>query len=169
MVAMHRFTVGALAGHAPQRIDAWLTEFEATIAPRIPPDSLALLREHAAQGHLCALVTATSRLVAAPFARALGLAELLCTEPERDARGHVTGGIVGVPCFREHKRTHVEAWLAGRGTGWTAVRRSWFYSDSMNDLPLLSAVSDPVAVNPDAVLRSHAVRLGWPMRSIGEA
>jgi len=167
MVEMHRFTVGALALHAPARLDAWLAEFEATLAPRIPAASLMLVREHAAAGHLCALVTATSRLVAAPFARSLGLAELVCTEPERDACGHVTGEIVGVPCFREHKRTHVEAWLARRGAGWGAVQRSWFYSDSMNDLPLLEAVSDPVAVNPDQTLRSHAERLGWPQRSIG--
>ena len=166
MVEMHRFTVSALAAHAPAQLDDWLGEFEATIVARLPAASLALVHEHAALGHVCALVTATTRLVAEPFAHALGLAELLCTEPQRDARGHVTGEVVGVPCFREHKRTHVETWLARRGAGWGTVRRSWFYSDSANDLPLLGAVTDPVAVNPDATLFAHAQRHGWPVRRI---
>jgi phosphoserine phosphatase len=91
---------------------------------------------------------------------------VLCTEPARDSRGHVTGEVIGVPCFREHKRTHVQAWLERRGAGWGAVQRSWFYSDSANDLPLLGAVSDPVAVNPDATLQAHARRHGWPVRRI---
>jgi hypothetical protein len=44
-----------------------------------------------------------------------------------------------------------------------AFERSWFYSDSMNDLPLLNAVSDPVAVRPDSRLRQHALQAGWPV------
>ena len=167
MVEMHRFTVGALAVHAPRRLAGWLQEFEALIAPLIPAASHALVREHQAAGHVCALVTATTRLVAEPFGRVLGLAEVLCTEPAYDARGHCTGEVIGEPCFREHKRSHVQAWLARRGLGWGDVQRSWFYSDSANDLPLLLAVSDPVAVNPDAVLAARAAEAGWPVRHIG--
>jgi HAD superfamily hydrolase (TIGR01490 family) len=166
MVEMHRFTVGALAVHAPQRLAGWLKEFETLITPLIPAASHALVSEHQAAGHACALVTATTRLVAAPFGRVLGLAEVLCTEPAYDARGHCTGEVIGEPCFREHKRSHVQAWLARRGRGWGDVTRSWFYSDSANDLSLLMAVSDPVAVNPDAVLAAHAKASGWPVRHI---
>ena len=111
MVEMHRFTVGALAAHAPERLNAWLAEFESMIVPMIPAAAHALVREHQAAGHRCALVTATTRLVAAPFGRVLGLADVLCTEPEFDTRGHCTGEIVGVPCFREHNLTHVQSWL----------------------------------------------------------
>jgi HAD superfamily hydrolase (TIGR01490 family) len=167
MVEMHRFTVGALSVHAPQRLGAWLAEFESMIVPMIPAGAHALVREHQAAGHRCALVTATTRIVAAPFGRVLGLADVLCTEPAFDARGHCTGEIVGVPCFREHKRTHVEAWLARGGTVLGKVRRSWFYSDSANDMPLLQAVTDPVAVNPDPTLAAHAASEGWPVRHIG--
>lgn len=166
MVEMHRFTVGALAVHPPERLAGWLDEFGAHIAPRIPPAARALIREHEAAGHVCALVTATSRLVAGPVAGVLGLAEVLATDPVYDAHGRCTGEIIGVPCFREHKLTHVHAWLARRGQGWADVSRSWFYSDSMNDLPLLAAVSDPVAVNPDPALRAHALANGWPVRTI---
>ena len=119
---------------------------------------------------LCALVTATTRFVAEPFARALGLArDVLATQPATDAQGRYTGEIVGVPCFREHKLDHVAAWLARRGLGWPDVARSWFYSDSANDLPLLRAVTDPVAVNPDARLLAHAQASGWPVRRAASA
>ena len=166
MVAMHRFTVGALARHSPQRLREWLREFETVIEALVPQASRALVREHQAAGHRCALVTATTRFIAEPFGRVLGLAEVLATEPEFDARGHCTGEVVGEPCFREHKLSHVNSWLARRGVAWTDVTRSWFYSDSANDLPLLRAVSDPVAVNPDATLQAHALASGWPVRHI---
>lgn len=170
MVEMHRFTVGALAPHAPERLQQWLVEFEARIAPLLPAASHELLRQHREAGHHCVLVTATTRLVAEPFARALGFdtaTELLPTEPARDARGHVTGEIVGEPCFRVHKVSHVGRWLHRAGLGWGDLGRSWFYSDSMNDLPLLQRVSDPVAVNADARLAAHAQAHGWPQRRLG--
>ena len=168
MVQMHRFTVGALSAYPPDVLAGWLDEFGRHIAPQVPEASRALVREHQAAGHLCALVTATTRFVAEPFARALGLEpDVLATQPAVDARGHYTGEIVGVPCFREHKLDHVAAWLARRGLGWPDVARSWFYSDSANDLPLLRAVTDPVAVNPDARLLAHAQASGWPVRWIG--
>jgi HAD superfamily hydrolase (TIGR01490 family) len=169
MRAMHRFTVGALAEHTPQRLAAWVLEFEALITSLVPPAAHALVQQHQVAGHNCVLVTATTRIVAAPFGRVLGLADVLCTEPAYDDRGHCTGEVIGEPCFREHKHSHVQAWLAQRGLAWGDVARSWFYSDSANDLPLLLAVSDPVAVNPDAVLAAHAARAGWPMRRIEAA
>lgn len=167
MVAMHRFTVGALAVHPPARLRAWLEVFRAEAAPQVPAASHALVREHREAGHTCVLVTATSRLVSQAFGAVLGFEHVLATEPQRDASGRVTGEVVGVPCFREHKLTHLQAWLAARGLAWADVRRSWFYSDSHNDLPLLEAVSDPVAVNADARLAAVAAERGWPQRTLG--
>ena len=74
----------------------------------------------------------------------------------------------GHACFREHKLVHVRAWLARRGLAWGDVGRSWFYSDSCNDLPLLQAVTDPVAVDPDARLHAFATARGWPVLSLRE-
>ncbi|OQY72230.1 MAG: phosphoserine phosphatase, partial [Rhodocyclaceae bacterium UTPRO2] len=65
--------------------------------------------------------------------------------------------------FREGKIARVEAWLAGLGHGWQSFGRSWFYSDSLNDLPLLGKVTDPVAVDPDPTLERHARKRGWPI------
>ena len=166
MVEMHRFTVGALAVHDPATLAAWLREFGATIAPRIPAAARQLVAHHQQAGHACALVTATTRFVAEAFGHALGLQEVLATEPARDADGRYTGEIVGEPCFREHKLAHVQAWLARRGMAWAGIVRSWFYSDSINDLPLLQAVSDPVVVDPDERLRAYAEEQGWPCISL---
>ena len=168
MVQMHRFTVGALAVHEPATLARWLRDFQDVIAPRIPGQARALVQHHQAAGHACALVTATTRFVAEAFAAALGLTEVLATQPEVGVDGRYTGEVVGQPCFREHKLTHVQAWLAQRGQVLEQVQRSWFYSDSINDLPLLQAVSDPVAVDPDARLREHAREHGWPIRSLRE-
>ena len=165
MFAMHRFTVGALGAHDPATLAQWMRDFRATIAPRVPPAALALVARHLAARDACALVTATTRFVAEAFASVFGLAEVLATEPEIDAQGRYTGEIVGQACFREYKVAQVQAWLARRGARWEDVERSWFYSDSINDLPLLEAVTDPVVVDPDPALRARAVANGWPIMS----
>jgi HAD superfamily hydrolase (TIGR01490 family) len=161
MVQMHRFTVGALARHEPARLDAWLAQFREGLGSRIPAAARDLVMRHRDAGHVCAMVTATSRLVSQAFADELGLEHLLATEPQRDMQGRITGEIDGVPCFREHKLTHVETWLLAQGRTWSDVARSWFYSDSHHDLPLLGAVTDAVAVNPDPVLLAHARDRRW--------
>jgi HAD superfamily hydrolase (TIGR01490 family) len=153
-------------GHLPaQTLHAWSLEFQATVADRLPPEMRALVRGHRDAGDLCALVTATERLIASAFARLFDIPHVVATEGEvRD--GRYTGEIAGDPCFREFKVTRVQAWLetldppvAGLG----AFEASSFYSDSFNDLPLLQAVSRPVAVRPDDRLRRHAAALGWPV------
>ena len=166
MLEMHRFTVAALGVHDPARLAGWLRDFRAVIAPRVGPAARRLVDGHLAAGHACALVTATTRFVAEAFAAVFGLSDVLATEPEVDANGHYTGEIVGLACFRDQKIAHVEAWLARRGLAWRDVERSWFYSDSINDLPLLMAVTDPVVVDPDPRLRDEARERGWPILSL---
>jgi HAD superfamily hydrolase (TIGR01490 family) len=169
IVAMHGFTVGALAVHEPATLARWLREFRQCAAQGIPPAAMRLVQQHRAAGHACALVTATTRFIAEAFGQALGLDDVLATEPELGGDGRYTGEIVGPPCFREHKVAHVGAWLARRGLAWTQVGRSWFYSDSIHDLPLLEAVTDPVAVDPDPRLRAYAQQRGWPLCSLVES
>ena len=168
MVQMHRFTVGALAVHEPALLARWLHEFQDLVAPRIPRSARELVLWHQSAGHACALVTATTRFVAEAFGAVLGLREVLATQPELGPDGRYTGEIVGHACFREHKLAHVQAWLARQGRTWSDVGRSWFYSDSCNDLPLLQAVSDPVAVDPEPRLRAIAAARGWPVLSLRE-
>jgi HAD superfamily hydrolase (TIGR01490 family) len=130
------------------------------IAPNLKPEALQLVRGHQQQGDLVAIVTATNELVTRPIAAALGVAELIAVELERDASGWITGEIAGVPSMREGKVVRVSQWLGARGLDWLDVETT-FYSDSLNDLPLLERVEHPVATNPDPRLRTIALERGW--------
>ena len=84
----------------------------------------------------------------------------------RPAPAPVRGKPRGTPSFREGKVSRVEEWLEAMGRWWGSFERTWFYSDSFNDLPLLSQVSDPVAVDPDGTLLAHAEVSGWPVLTL---
>ena len=130
------------------------------ITPALRPAALDLVRGHQQQGDTVAIVTATNEMVTGPIAAVFGVPELIAVELERDAAGWITGEIAGVPSMREGKVVRVQQWLAGRGLDWLDVETT-FYSDSMNDLPLLEQVDHPVATNPDARLRTLALERGW--------
>jgi HAD superfamily hydrolase (TIGR01490 family) len=130
------------------------------IGPELLPQSLELVRGHLARGEQVVIVTATNEFVTRPIARAFGVDELIAVELERGADGWITGAIRGVPSAREGKVTRVEQWLAASGRGWADVEAT-FYSDSINDLPLLEKVDHPVATNPDDRLRALARQRGW--------
>jgi HAD superfamily hydrolase (TIGR01490 family) len=126
----------------------------------IQEPALALVRQHQAAGDETVVVTATNEFVTRPIATALGIATLIAVELERDASGDLTGEIRGTPSFREGKVARVQQWLDERGLRWDEVE-STFYSDSLNDLPLLEKVTHPVATNPDERLRAVATERGW--------
>jgi HAD superfamily phosphoserine phosphatase-like hydrolase len=114
---------------------------------------------------VCVIITATNSFVTAPIAREFGVDHLIATEPEqRD--GEFTGDVAGVPCFREGKITRLESWMTQHGWNWNSFAGTTFYSDSLNDLPLLAKVDNPVAVNPDDTLRKHAEQHGWMVISL---
>jgi HAD superfamily hydrolase (TIGR01490 family) len=162
--AMVRANLLPLAAFEPERLAQLRQRFEREVADQLPDDAMrARVAHHLDNGDLCAVVTATERLVAEPFARAFGIEHLVATEGVM-VNGRPTGEIAGLPCFREHKLTRVQAWLAGFSAApdaITAFDESFFYSDSINDLPLLEAVTHPVAVRPDERLRAHATTAGW--------
>lgn len=159
--ALHRALVLPLAAAKRSELDAWLADFDAELAPTLPATAKALVAEHRDAGDLCCLVTATTRLIAERYAAAFGIEELLATEAQRDSLGHLTGEVVGAPCVGAHKLDKLTTWLALAGHQLADFERSVFYSDSAGDLPLLDAVSDPVAVRPDAQLRAVAESRGW--------
>jgi HAD superfamily hydrolase (TIGR01490 family) len=164
--SMHRANVLPLARFPRAQRVAWALGFEVRMAQRIPSDMQTLVRRHQDAGDLCAVVTATTRFIAEPFGRLFRIADVLATEAATAdglPDGALTGEIAGEPCYREHKLTHVNRWLAQRHTSLAAFEQSWFYSDSASDLPLLNAVSHPVAVQPDERLRAHAQAAGWPV------
>ena len=136
------------------------------ITPNIRPEALALLQRHHDAGDLVAIITATNRYVTAPIAAALGVEHLIAAVPEEDSAGNLTGKLLGVPTSGPGKVVHTHAWLAEIGKPLGDFGSSHFYSDSHNDIPLLSVVTHPVATNPNTVLADHATRLGWPLLRI---
>jgi HAD superfamily hydrolase (TIGR01490 family) len=155
------FQLKPLSRHPRAQLDAWHREFMAQkILPIIRDSARNLVARHA--DALRAVITATNSFVTAPIAREFGIEHLIATEPE-EKNGSFTGKVTGVPCFREGKVARLESWLASRGANLGVFEASWFYSDSLNDLPLLERVTNPVAVDPDDTLRAHAERHGWPV------
>ena len=156
-----RFAVEALRarGEAAYR-EAHARFMRDWIQPALKPEALGLVRGHQQQGDLIAIVTATNELVTRPIAQAFGVTELIAVELQRDGSGWITGEIAGVPSMREGKVVRVTQWLQARGLDWLDVETT-FYSDSLNDLPLLERVDHPVATNPDARLRPIALERGW--------
>ncbi|MER1965972.1 HAD family hydrolase [Castellaniella sp. GW247-6E4] len=156
------FMLGLLKLAPPDELARWHESYMAEVVhPGILPVAQDLVARHRDAGALCAIVTATNEFVTAPIAHALGIPHLIATVPERDARGGYTGRIAGTPSFQAGKVLRVRAWLQAQGFELEGFGESWFYSDSMNDLPLLEAVSHPVATNPSPALRALADTRGW--------
>jgi HAD superfamily hydrolase (TIGR01490 family) len=160
------FQLKPLSRHSRKVLDEWREEFmRRKVRPMMMQTSRDLVSKHQAEGDVCVIVTATNSFVTGPIAREFGVENLIATDPEQK-NGEFTGGVAGVPSFREGKVLRMENWLEERGWSWESFGTSWFYSDSMNDLPLLSKVKCPVAVDPDATLRAHAEKQGWAVISL---
>jgi HAD superfamily hydrolase (TIGR01490 family) len=156
------FQLRPLAQHEPQQLLAWRNRFLAEkIRPMLLARAQAEVDARLAAGDLVAVVTATNSFVTRPIAELYGIRHLVATEPEI-VGGRFTGRTAGTPCFQAGKLSRVRDWLAGLGLSLEGFAESRFYSDSHNDLPLLSAVTDPIAVDPDPVLARHARERGWP-------
>lgn len=160
------FQLKPLARHPRTQLDIWHKQFmHEHILPIINRRARELVDRSLAEADLVAIITATNSFVTMPIAREFGVEHLIATEPEQSG-GEFTGKVDGTPCFRDGKISRLDTWLAQRGVNWGDVTESWFYSDSLNDLPLLARVSRPVAVDPDATLKAHAENSGWPVISL---
>ncbi len=145
------------------QLDEWHRDFmRDCIAPLMLPKAVELLAKHRDAGDKLVIITATNRFVTGPIAELLGVDTLIATECEMH-EGRYTGRSTDVPCFREGKVTRLNRWLEETGL---SLDGSYFYSDSMNDMPLLEQVANPVAVDPDPNLRAEAERRGWPVISL---
>ncbi|WP_291011521.1 HAD family hydrolase [Hydrogenophaga sp.] len=164
-----RFATSAVREHGQQRAaEAHARFMEQVIRPAMKPQALELVRAHEAAGDVVIIVTATNEFVTRPIAQAFGVDELIAIELERDVQGEPTGEIRGTPSFRDGKVARVEQWLVERGLSWDRVAHSSFYSDSINDLPLLEKVHQPVATNPDQRLSAIATERGWRILNLFE-
>ncbi len=155
-----RFQMELLARFPRESLDAWHAEFlEGHVFPHVREEARALVERHRESGDELALVTGTNAYVVSPIAAEFGIEHVLAVEPET-ADGEFTGGWVGTHTCQSGKVRKVEEWLEARGLDWSSVR-TVFYSDSINDLPLLEQVTEPVVTNGDARISAVARERGW--------
>ena len=136
---------------------AW---FDELVAQTIYPEAEELVRKHEADGHLVAIVSGATKFVVRPLAQRLGVEHLLYTRLEVED-GCFTGRVIEPICFEEGKIYWLQLFIEEHGID---LAKSWFYTDSITDLPLLDLVGHPVATNPDPLLYRAAVRRRWPVR-----
>ena len=164
------FSLGTLARFPRRQLDAWHKQFMGeVIKPAIKPVVRDLIKRHQDADDLTAIITATNRFVTEPIAHELGVAHLLAPEPETTPEGEITGKLKGNPTYGPGKVTRTKEWLSGMGRTLDSFEKSHFYSDSQNDIPLLSVVTHPVATNPNAKLEAHAKAQGWPLLKLFDA
>lgn len=163
MGAYLRFALAPLATMPMNELRRLHQQFMSeVIDPLWLPQAEALVARHRDAGDHVLVITSTNRFVVEPICARLGIADLIATELEL-VDGRYTGNVIGVPSYREGKVTRLKAWLAGRDQ---TLSGSYFYSDSINDLPLLQEVGNPVAVDPDPQLLAVARSRGWPVISL---
>jgi HAD superfamily hydrolase (TIGR01490 family) len=131
--------------------------FDRDIEPRLWPETVELTREHLRKGHAVWLITASPQIVAQVIADRLGLTGALGTLAET-VDGHFTGRLNGPVLHGERKAVAAQELIAGTDVD---IENCWAYSDSSNDIPLLSLVGNRVVVNPDAALTKHAKANDW--------
>ena len=135
---------------------------QTVITPLQLPKAHALLQKHRDAGDRLLIISATNRFVIEPICQSLGVTELLASEPEK-VNGRYTGKVFGTPTYQQGKVIRLQEWLAAEKE---SLEGSWFYSDSINDLPLLLEVDNPVAVDPCEKLKREATERQWPIISL---
>ena len=157
------FSFQPLAEHNMEELQALHTEFmRNVIEPMIGRPAREAVDKHKQQGDTLMVITATNSFVIKPIVRAFGIDHYLATEP-KIIDNRYTGELEGIPCFHEGKVQRLKNWLAENKM---SLQGSYFYSDSINDLPLLEKVDTPVAVDPDEKLAALARRRGWDCLSL---
>lgn len=142
---------------AQKRQQLQLKFMQTCVEPMILPSAEALLSSHREQGDFLLIITATNRFITEPIAQRLNVDDLLATDPEIIDE-NFTGRIQGTPCYQEGKVVRLKKWLSQHKF---SLEDSYFYSDSINDLPLLETVTHPIAVNPDPQLKAIADARQW--------
>jgi len=134
--------------------------FEERVVASLYPEAVELVRHHLEEGHLVAIVSGATKFVVAPLAERLGIEHILYTRLEVDD-GCFTGRVIEPICFEEGKIYWLQQLVEDEGID---LAKSYFYSDSITDLPLLELVGHPVVTNPDPRLYRTAARRRWPVR-----
>ena len=163
ILAYLEFSLAPLAATSMEELAVLHLKFmQQIISPLRLPKAEALIEQHRQAGDRLLVITSTNRFIVEPICQALGIDELLATDPEI-IDGRYTGKIVGTPTYQEGKVERLKLWLSENNE---TLEGSYFYSDSINDLPLLLEVDKPVAVDPDDSLSAEAASRGWDIISL---
>jgi putative phosphoserine phosphatase/1-acylglycerol-3-phosphate O-acyltransferase len=133
------------------------------IARKVYPEARAIIQAHQAKGHTVAIISSATIYQIEPTARDLDIAHILCSEYEIE-NGEFTGEIIRPLCFGEGKVLAAEKLAAEQGVD---LERSFFYSDSSDDIELLEHVGCPRVLNPNTKLRAIAKDRGWSIQVFG--
>ena len=162
--AFCKFHLAPLSRYSKEELAEFHREFMAEyIIPHISPMQRMLVQSHQMAGDETLVISSTNEFIITPICHLFGITNIIGTQLETGTDGRYTGNYIGTPSFREGKITRLNQWLAERGETLESYGKTYFYSDSKNDLPLLSLVNEPVAVNPDAELEQEAKEKGWPV------
>ena len=162
--AFCKFHLAPLSLYSKEELAEFHREFMAEyIIPHISPMQRMLVQSHQMAGDETLVISSTNEFIITPICHLFGITNIIGTQLETGTDDRYTGNYIGTPSFREGKITRLNQWLAERGETLESYGKTYFYSDSKNDLPLLSLVNEPVAVNPDAELEQEAKEKGWPV------
>ncbi len=153
------------AGESERKLLREARDFVAKmVVPTLYPEAVDLVRHHQEQGHVVVVVSGATKFVVRPLAEHLGIKHYLYTRLEVE-HGRFTGRVVDPICFEEGKIYWLQQFIDEKGID---LAKSWFYTDSVTDLPLLDLVGHPVVVNPDPFLYRTAVRRHWDVRFLAD-
>lgn len=158
-----RFSLAPLTQYTLEELAEFHAEFMRDfVEPMMLPKAKALLQSHRDQGDFLLIITATNSFVTHPIAKHLGVDAILASDAEI-VDNRYTGKGTGTPCFQGGKVIRLNEWLTEKNFD---LVDAYFYSDSINDLPLLEKVPNPVAVDPDDRLKAVAQERGWKILSL---
>lgn len=163
-----RFTLKPVLSLNHTQLSFMHSEFmSSSIRPLILSQARALVNDHLKANDFCIIITATNEYIAAPIAKEFKVNHFFGTSLEKFSRKKeffYTGEISGTPCYQHGKVEKIKQWLKSRAD--LTLADSVFYSDSINDMPLLEQVSTPVVIDGDQKLVKIAVERGWEQRSL---
>ena len=157
--AWAEFALSTFKDKTPEQLKELLAEFlNSIIEPMINIYALRLLHEHSHDNDFMLLASATNSIIVQPIAERLGFKHIIATDAEI-IDGRYTGKMKGESALGKGKLNKVKQWM--NKNGFTNFENTTFYSDSINDLPLLLEVSNPIGVNPDEQLRDVCWEANW--------
>lgn len=162
------FSLEPLTHYTLEQLKVLHNQFlQQVVEPMMLPQAKALLQQHRNNGDYLLIITSTNGFITKPIAKALRVDDILATDAEI-VDNRYSGKMTGIPCFQAGKITRLQQWLeSAEDQGFSGdLKECYFYSDSINDLPLMLEVANPVAVDPDDALRAHAESANWPIISL---